>query len=180
MSPAYRRALLGALISLTMLVTSISGAVSAGAAPAAPAQTVAQFEGSLESGMLALLNQERALNHKPALVSSSALHASAHAHNLAMAKYNKMEHQCPGEAAPGTRITNAGYKWRAWGENIGWTSVETLAALQALEKYMYSEKPPDDGHRLNILGSFKNVGIDVYLDPVHNVMWFTQDFGTPQ
>jgi uncharacterized protein YkwD len=178
MSPAYRRALCGAILSFAVLLAMLPGA--AVAAAATPTQTVAEFQGTLEVAMLNLLNVERTANHKPALVSSSALHASAHAHNLGMARVNKMEHQVPGEAPPGTRITKSGYNWSYWGENIGWTSVETVASLQSLENYMYHEKAPDDGHRLNILGNFKNVGIDVYIDPVHHVMWFTQDFGLPK
>jgi uncharacterized protein YkwD len=43
---------------------------------------------------------------------------------------------------------------------------------------MFRERPPNDGHRLNILSrTFRNVGIDVYFDNAHHKMWFTQDFG---
>jgi uncharacterized protein YkwD len=41
---------------------------------------------------------------------------------------------------------------------------------------MLDEKPPDDGHRLNILSSaFTHIGIAVYRDSSGTV-WLTQDF----
>ena len=41
---------------------------------------------------------------------------------------------------------------------------------------MMAEKPPDDGHRQNILStSFNMVGIDVLVDAHQNV-WLTEDF----
>ena len=41
---------------------------------------------------------------------------------------------------------------------------------------MLDEKPPDDGHRLNILSSaFHHIGIAVSVDSAGTV-WMTQDF----
>ena len=175
---APRRALVVALLSFALVLTSISGAASAGAT-ATSATTVSQLESTLEVAMFNLLNQERVAGLRPALKWATALHVSAHAHNLAMARYNMMSHQCPGEASPGTRITKSGYKWRNWGENVGWTTDESVAGILYMEKLMFGERAPNNGHRLNILGNFKNVGIDVYIDTVHHHLWYTQDFGTP-
>jgi uncharacterized protein YkwD len=45
---------------------------------------------------------------------------------------------------------------------------------------MYNEKPPDDGHRRNILNkSFVDVGIDVINDSAHGKVWLVTDFGKP-
>ena len=45
-----------------------------------------------------------------------------------------------------------------------------------LTNLMLAEKPPDDGHRLNILSSsYAHVGIAVYYDS-HGTVWLTQDF----
>ena len=45
-----------------------------------------------------------------------------------------------------------------------------------LTQSMLDEKPPDDGHRLNILSSaFTHAGISVYRDSSGTV-WMTQDF----
>ena len=44
---------------------------------------------------------------------------------------------------------------------------------------MYNEKPPDDGHRRNILSkTYVDVGIDVISDSVHGKAHIT-DFGRP-
>jgi uncharacterized protein YkwD len=41
---------------------------------------------------------------------------------------------------------------------------------------MLAEKPPDDGHRRNIMSSaFHHIGIAVYRDN-SGIVWMTQDF----
>jgi uncharacterized protein YkwD len=130
--------------------------------------------------MLGLLNQERhSLGRRP-LTMNAKLVDSAHGHTLRMARRNVLSHQLPGEPVFYKRMTNAGYHWRAAGENIGETSVRSLRGLFGLEKLMFHEKPPSNGHRLNIISrSFRNVGIDVIWDSTHHTLWFTQDFGQP-
>lgn len=45
----------------------------------------------------------------------------------------------------------------------------------ALTQDMLNEKPPDDGHRLNLLSStFTHIGIAIYRDS-HGTVWMTQD-----
>jgi hypothetical protein len=45
-----------------------------------------------------------------------------------------------------------------------------------LTRAMLNERPPDDGHRKNILSSaFHHVGIDIFRDR-HGTVWLTQDF----
>jgi uncharacterized protein YkwD len=72
--------------------------------------------------------------------------------------------------------------WTAAGENIGEGGpvADTTAAIAqmavGLTQSMLDEKPPDDGHRLNILSSaFSHVGISVLRDSSGTV-WMTQDF----
>jgi uncharacterized protein YkwD len=93
-----------------------------------------------------------------------------------------LSHQCPGEPALGARETAAGVHWTAAGENIGEggpVAGSTAAIAQmavGLTQSMLDEKPPDDGHRLNILSSaFTHVGISVFRDSSGTV-WMTQDF----
>jgi uncharacterized protein YkwD len=130
--------------------------------------------------MLHLLNKERTAHHLHKLTMNNKLILSAHRHNLAMAKANEMSHQVKGEKFFADRISAAHYKWLSAGENIGWNSEQTRDGLNYLEREMYHEKAPDNGHRLNILDKhFRNVGIDVYFDKKHHKMWFTQDFGQP-
>ena len=93
-----------------------------------------------------------------------------------------LSHQCPGEPDLGARETAAGVHWTAAGENIGEGGpvADTTAAIAqmavGLTQAMLNEKPPDDGHRRNILSrSFTHIGISVFRDSSGTV-WLTQDF----
>src|SRR3984885_12339022 len=93
-----------------------------------------------------------------------------------------LSHQCPGEPALGDRETAAGVHWTAAGENIGEGGpvADTTAAITqmavALARGQLNEKPPDDGHRLNILSSaFTHIGITIQRS-ADGTAWMTQDF----
>ena len=88
----------------------------------------------------------------------------------------------PGRASPGRPGDRGRRAWTAAGENIGEGGpvAATPAAIAqmavGLTQSMLDEKPPDDGHRLNILSSaFTHIGISVYRDSSGTV-WMTQDF----
>jgi len=109
---------------------------------------------------------------------NSKLVSSAHTHNLAMAKANTLSHQLTGEAALGSRVSAAGYSWTMVGENIAYNSDRSQSGVLAVQKAMYNEKPPNDGHRENILNKkFVDVGIDVINDSAHGKVWLVTDFG---
>ena len=116
------------------------------------------------------------------LTITTGLSSSASAHNSTMAGGCGLSHQCPGEPDLGARETAAGVHWTAAGENIGegGPAADTTAAIArmavGLTQAMLNEKPPDDGHRQNILSSsFTHIGIAVYRDSSGTV-WLTQDF----
>ena len=151
-----------------------------------PASSHAPNPGSLYASAVSqvrtLINQARAQAGLPAYPVSAGLVRSATAHNRQMAGGCGLSHQCPGEPSLGTRETDAGVHWTAAGENIGEagpiaaTSPAIAQAVAGLTQDMLNEKPPDDGHRLNILSSsFQHIGIDVYLD-ASGTVWMTQDF----
>jgi uncharacterized protein YkwD len=132
--------------------------------------------------VLALINQARAQAGLPGYAFLPGLDSSAAAHNARMADGCGLSHQCPGEPPLGTRETDAGVTWTAAGENIGEGGPvsDTPAAIAqmavSLTRDMLNEKPPDDGHRLNILSAaFKFIGIAVTIDGSGTV-WMTQDF----
>ena len=175
---ARRGVLLAALALVVALVAALLHPGAAEARTSVPARTATEV--SFAHSVAALLNSERAGHHLKAVTSRDPLITSARRHNLAMAKANLMSHQVRGERALGSRITAAGYTWHWAGENIAWNSAMTRAGVLMLEKAMYNERPPDDGHRLNILNKhFTNVGVDVYLDKAHHKVWLTVDFGRP-
>ena len=132
--------------------------------------------------VLALINQARSQAGLAAYTVSPGLDTSAARHTSVMAGGCGLSHQCPGEPALGARETAAGVAWTAAGENIGEGGpvADTTAAIAqmavGLTQSMLAEKPPDDGHRLNILSSaFSHVGISVFRDSSGTV-WMTQDF----
>jgi uncharacterized protein YkwD len=139
-------------------------------------------ESEAVSQVLALINQARAQAGLGAYTITAGLDSSSAAHNARMAGGCGLSHQCPGEPALGTRETNAGVNWTAAGENIGEGGPvsDTASAIAqmavTLTQDMLNEKPPDDGHRLNILSStFTHIGIAVTIDSSGTV-WMTQDF----
>jgi uncharacterized protein YkwD len=152
------------------------------ASSAPPASSAASQDGTAAAQVLALINQARASAGLPALTVTSGLEASSAAHNLQMAGGCGLSHQCPGEPALGARETAAGVIWSAAGENIGeggpvaGTDAAIAQMAVSLTQSMLNEKPPDDGHRMNILSSaFTHAGIAVYRDSKGTV-WLTQDF----
>ncbi len=139
-------------------------------------------ESTATEQVLALINQARAQAGLPAYTISSGLDTSAARHTAVMAGGCGLSHQCPGEPDLGARETAAGVAWTTAGENIGEGGpvADTPAAIAqmavGLTQSMLAEKPPDDGHRLNILSSaFTHAGISVFRDSSGTV-WMTQDF----
>ncbi|MEA5360588.1 sigma-70 family RNA polymerase sigma factor [Amycolatopsis sp., V23-08] len=132
--------------------------------------------------VLAMINDQRAAAGLPPLRMDPALVTSAAAHNRAMADNCGLSHQCPGEAPFGDREHAAGAQWSSAGENVGTggpvaDATDPIARMAlGLTQSMHDEKPPDDGHRRNILStSFTRVGISVTRDARGSV-WLTQDF----
>ncbi len=161
-----------------------SGPASSGpsATPAATATASSAQSGTPAAQVLALINQARSAAGLPALTITAGLDRSASAHNATMASGCGLSHQCPGEPDLGARETAAGVTWTAAGENIGeggpvaGTTAAIAQMAVGLTQDMLNEKPPDDGHRKNILSSsFTHIGIAVYRDPSGTV-WLTQDF----
>jgi uncharacterized protein YkwD len=172
--PATRKRSLGALVVTFVLLAGIT----ISAPPASAATTTETF---IATSVFNLINAERALNGLPALRSNADLVQSAHVHNVMMSKYDSLAHQLGRELSLGTRIAYAGYRWSYCGENIGWNSDESVNGALYLEESMYYERAPYIPHRINILSrTYRNVGVDVYIDQVHGKLWLTEDFGTPQ
>jgi uncharacterized protein YkwD len=159
---------------------STPAAAPATSAPAGPPSQASQTAAVQQ--VLALINQARSQAGLPAYTITSGLDTSAARHTTVMAGGCGLSHQCPGEPALGDRESAAGVAWTAAGENIGEGGpvADTSAAIAqmavGLTQSMLDEKPPDDGHRLNILSSaFTHIGISVYRDS-SGTAWMTQDF----
>jgi uncharacterized protein YkwD len=127
------------------------------------------------------INQDRAANGFPALAWEPKLEGSAGKHDLVMAGGCGLMHQCANEPDVGTRISNQGLQWQTVGENIGeggpvLTNDADWNMVMMLHQGMMAEKPPDDGHRRNLLSpDFHRIGISIYVD-AKNTLWLTEDF----
>jgi uncharacterized protein YkwD len=123
------------------------------------------------------INHDRASNRLTPLSWCTPLANSARQHDLAMEKASTLAHQLDGEADPGDRETQQGITWTWAGENIGEAPDLSVNGAMELHKAMMDEKPPDDGHRQNILSeNYTVVGVDVLLDQRNGVLWLTEDF----
>ena len=173
-------------LSLLLLLTACTGLPTINIATPGVSNTGSQPQSSGEEQQLAQqllkqINQDRAANHLPPLAWEPKLVRSASQHDLVMAKGCGLSHQCPNEPGLGTRITQQGIQWQAVGENIGeggpvFTNDNASSMVTAIHKGMMGEKPPDDGHRRNLLSKdFHRIGISIYIDN-NNTLWLTEDF----
>src|SRR5262249_24955227 len=140
------------LLTLTACTISIQpfGSQSpSGTIPASPTTAQAQ---QLANYVFDLLTKDRKAQGLPPYVQNAALAKGAHLHNLNMAAVNQLEHQTPEEPDLATRVTNDGLHWNAVGENVGVASYpDPQQGVLAMHQGMMAEKPPEDGHRQNIL-----------------------------
>ncbi len=138
--------------------------------------------GSAVDQVLQQINDARAQAGLPDYTITAGLTTSADRHNSAMADGCGLSHQCPGEPPLGNRETDAGVDWSMAGENVGEggqvaDSPDAIAQMaRELTRAMLNERPPNDGHRKNILSSaFHHIGIAIFRDR-HGTVWLTQDF----
>ncbi|MEV6717487.1 sigma-70 family RNA polymerase sigma factor [Lentzea sp. NPDC051208] len=136
-----------------------------------------------EERVLALINETRAKVGLAPLTVDPALVTAADRHTRAMMSNGcGLSHQCPGESGLGERSTAAGVKWNSVAENVGMggpvkDDVEAISKMAlGLTQGMIDEKPPNDGHRKNILSkSSTRIGIVVIRD-AKGTVWMTHDF----
>ena len=176
------------VLSLLLLLTACTGLPTISINQAIPGATVtgSQPLGTGEEQQLAQqlfkqINQDRAANNLPPLAWEPRLEKSARLHDLVMAKGCGLAHQCPAESDLGTRITQQGVQWQTVGENIGegspvFSNDDAWNMVLMIHRGMMGEKPPDDGHRRNLLSKdFHRIGISIYIDS-SNTLWLTEDF----
>jgi uncharacterized protein YkwD len=143
--------------------------------------TVVATDDSVLGQVLAHINAARADAGLSALTLDDDLSKASALHNQLMINGCGLEHQCPGEDTIGPRFSAQGVKWTSAGENIGFGSsgssdAEITKAANGLTDSMLAEKPPNDGHRKNLLNTgFKRIGLSVVRDS-KGITWMTQDF----
>jgi uncharacterized protein YkwD len=101
----------------------------------------------------------------PALTWNAQLETAAYNHSKDMSEKKYFSHESTSGKGPGERIRTAGYRWKAYGENI--------AVGYSNEKSVVDGWLTSPGHCRNIMNkSYKEMGVARV-----NGLW-TQDFGS--
>ncbi|WP_336488165.1 CAP domain-containing protein [Methylobacterium nigriterrae] len=134
---------------------------------------------ALETSFLDLINQTRAgVGAKPLSFDGELLDA-ADAHTAWMDQTDTFSHTGVNGTDPGARITDAGYGWQSYGENIAYVSGPLS---EATVQQLHTNLVNSPGHYANIIkGSFEEIGIGLKEGTIngHTVTFVTEDFGTP-
>lgn len=176
---AVQRVIAGALALSALVALLVMLAIPAGHVAAKTLQPQDQIS-SLEQQMFTLINHDRAVRGLPVYTWNATLAAGARKHSQLMTSGCGLQHQCPGEPAPGTRITNEGVHWTSWGENIGYYGGDGNYSndIQQIEKMMINEGPSGYHYKNLMSTSFKQVGVGVSIDS-KGYVWVTEDFVQP-
>ncbi|WP_283207338.1 CAP domain-containing protein, partial [Methylobacterium soli] len=134
---------------------------------------------SLEAYFLQLINASRANVGAKALGFDGELLNAADSHSAWMDQTDTFSHTGIGGSSPGARITDAGYGWQGYGENIAYVSGPLS---EATVQQLHTNLMNSPGHYANIVnGSFDEIGIGLREGTIdgRTVTFVTEDFGTP-
>ncbi|MEV3920877.1 sigma-70 family RNA polymerase sigma factor [Actinomadura coerulea] len=121
--------------------------------------------------VIRLANIQRARHGCRPLRENPMLTRAAQRHSADMAARRELSHDGAGGQDPGARITAAGYRWRAWAENIQRGAATPSSAVSSWMTSTY--------HRANILNcDYTEIGVGVVSGS--GGPWWTQDFASPQ
>ena len=133
----------------------------------------------LAQQLFAHINQDRAAQGRPPYTLNATLSNGAYLHSVAMTQCG-LTHACPNEPQPCQRVSNEGIQWTSCGENVGYSSPNPTpwGGVQIIEQSMLNEKPPETGHRDNLLSTaFHRIGIGITIDS-KGLVWVTEDFAS--
>lgn len=137
-------------------------AASAGPGPQSPVQ----------QQILALVNQKRKEAGCDPITLDRRLIDAANRHASDMARRGYFDHESPSGEKAGSRVTDAGYSWRRYGENI--------AKGQESPYRVMADWMKSPGHRENILDCrLDEMGVGLALDSGKTPYW-VQEFATPR
>lgn len=125
---------------------------------------------SFEKQVFDLANAVRVRSGLPSFQWDDQAAVAASKQSIDMAKRNFFSHINPDGKGPSDRLDKEGIAWRKSGENI---AAGQTSAIFAHENWMNSI-----GHRENILGDFKKLGVGVHFGGNYSI-YYTQKFYTP-
>lgn len=124
-----------------------------------------------ECEVFRLTNDERAIHGLPELAWNALLFDAAHSHSVDMATHDNMSHTGSNGSRPSDRISDSGYEFQAYGENVAYNYANPAAVVAG---WMGSP-----GHRQNILNeNFCELGVGLAYSDANDPYW-TQNFARP-
>jgi uncharacterized protein YkwD len=127
----------------------------------------------VQQQILTLINGNRRQHGCRSVTLDRRLIVAANGHAADMARHDYFEHESRNGEGAGDRVTDAGYKWKHYGENMA-RGVDS--AYEVVDGWMHSPE-----HRHNILDCSLDqmgVGIAIAGDQKNTIYW-VQDFATP-
>lgn len=127
---------------------------------AAPQAPIVDMRAQIEQSIFEETNAVRAQNGLSPLSADTRIGSVSRAHSHDMLANNYFSHTNSAGCNAGCRLSNAGYVWQTYGENIHWMSGYALSPQDTAKKVItdWLNSPP---HRANLLGNFKSVGVGV-------------------
>jgi uncharacterized protein YkwD len=125
---------------------------------------------TVESSLLDMFNSARKSVGLAPLEIEARVHAAAEEHATLQASVNRRAHDGIGDGEPSDRLTDYGYRWSACAENVAWG--------QMTPAEVFSTWLASPGHRANILGPYRHVGI-ACASPVGGRPYWCADFANP-
>lgn len=119
-----------------------------------------------------LVNKERAARGIAPVTVDGRLATAAQNHSNYQASTLKMSHTGSGGTNAGQRLSNAGYAWRTWAENVAAGQAD---CTQVMSAWMNSS-----GHRANILNvNMVHIGMGAARGS-NGVIYWTMDLAAPK
>jgi uncharacterized protein YkwD len=137
-----------------------------------PASVSTSPSAPVQQQVLALVNQNRRRGGCEDLSLDRRLILAAYGHAVDMARRDYFAHESPDGDGAGDRVSEAGYRWRRYGENI---ARGQDSAYEVVDGWMHSPE-----HRENIMDcQLRQMGIGLAFAPDRTPYW-VQDFATPR
>lgn len=144
-----------------------------------PLTTTLSLSEQIEIKVHEKVNIERAKQGLTALSYDNVLASVARAHSKDMHDKKYFAHENLDGCSSSCRITNAGYEWRAVGENIFMIKSSYTYSAEDASSVIVQGWMGSDGHRRNILDSnFTYEGIGVYVE--NGAIYATENFARPR
>ncbi len=132
--------------------------------PVAPVVEVEPAVGPFNDRILAEILAIHNANRSEPLELNEQLNIAAQKHAMWMAKNQRMSHTGEGRSKPGSRITEAGYSWSTYGENVAYGQDTPAEVMRVWLNSL--------GHRRNIKSNaFSEIGIGRAISDRDQIYW---------